>query len=86
MTPTQKPLAILYKGMTYVFNHTDQKEDESTFMHRCWWIVRNVMEKPTTDTLDTLTRMSYLWAAVKFLGVTYDDDIMSQLSSYKDTL
>lgn len=81
MTTERKTLVVPYKGITYVFNKTDEKEDDNMFSHRCWWIAKNVSSE---NTIDQLMNMSFVWVAVKFFGVTYDDTVMKNLSTYKD--
>lgn len=83
MTRTKKVQVLSYKGATYVFHKTDDKEEETVFSHRCWWIVKNHKMIPD-ETLEVLIQLSHIWASVKFLGVMYDDDIMMQLSLHRD--
>ena len=77
-------IVLSYKGNTYVFQKTDKTETSSIFQDRCWWIVKNMCKITTVDSKSTLYKMSYIWSAVKNLGVQYDESIMEKLSQYNN--
>lgn len=78
----KKVLVIPFKGQSYVFHKTYALETDEMFLQRCWWVVKNITD---TVSITDLLNLSHMWAAVKFLGVAYDDDIMTKISQCTDT-
>lgn len=73
---------ITYNGNLYVFNETDYDIvalTDEMFISRCWFIAKNIHKyKNKVCYLETLANV---WINVKYLGVSYDADIMQEISS-----
>lgn len=72
---------IKFGGRFYAFTkNEDDQETQESFWDRCWFIVKN-MNKHSHD-YSYLEKISKIWANVKHLGVSYNDDIMSTLKEF----
>lgn len=68
---------IQYNGKHYVFYNL-RNESEMMFQERTWIIVKNIHKFASLSDLEAL---SFIWINHKFLGVTYDEDIMERLKT-----
>lgn len=75
-------LVISYKGDIYKFNKKDETETPTMFRDRCWWIVKNIDNK--NHDIDKLTYLSNIYVSMKYYGVSYDDNVMETMSTFKD--
>lgn len=67
---------IAYKGNMYTFEKNENELNPDAFMSRCWFIVKNI---DMYDDYDYLVSLSHIWANHKFLGVSYDCNIMKEV-------
>lgn len=75
-------LVISYKGYIYRFNKNDETETAAIFRDRCWWIIKNIENKDYN--LDKLVSLSKIYIAMKYHGVSYDENIMEIMKDFKD--
>ena len=75
-------LVISYKGYIYKFIKKDETETTSIFRDRCWWIVKNIDNKDYD--LDKLISLSNIYVAMKYYGVSYDEDITNIMKTFTD--
>lgn len=75
-------LVISHKGYLYKFIKSDETETTSIFRDRCWWIVKNIGNKDYD--IDKLISLSNIYVSMKYYGVSYDDDIIEIMKTFKD--
>lgn len=75
-------LIISYKGDIYKFIKKDETETPAIFRDRCWWIVKNIDNKDYD--LDKLMSFSNIYVAIKYYGVSYNNDIIEIMKTFKD--
>jgi hypothetical protein len=75
-------LVISYKGDMYKFIKKDETETTAIFRDRCWWIVKN-MDSKNYD-LNKLMYLSNIYVAMKYYGVSYDENIIEMMKTFKD--
>jgi hypothetical protein len=75
-------LVISYKGDMYKFIKKDETETTAIFRDRCWWIVKNIDSK--NYDLDKLMSLSNIYVAMKYYGVSYDENIIEMMKTFKD--
>jgi hypothetical protein len=75
-------LVISYKGDMYKFIKKDETETTAIFRDRCWWIVKNIDSKDYD--LDKLMSLSNIYVAMKYYGVSYDENIIEMMKTFKD--
>ena len=68
---------VQYNGKHYIFYNTCN-ESEEMFQQRTWLIVKNIYKY--NNALEYLENLSFAWVNNKFLGVTYDEKIMKEIS------
>jgi hypothetical protein len=67
---------ITYQDELYKFeNITNELEDR--FIERCWFIVKNIINYK--HNYEYLEKLSHIWINIKYLSVSYDDDILNEI-------
>ena len=72
---------LQYNDKIYIFNN-NKSEPYKFYNERNWFIIKN-LEK-FENNLSYLEKLSYIWINHKYLGVTYNKDIMDIINSCND--
>jgi hypothetical protein len=72
---------ITFKGVIYTITKEECDEPNSVFINRVWWIVKNI-DNPNTKSIKELCNLSYIWSNIYHNGVSYDKNIMLEITQY----
>ncbi len=67
---------ITYQGELYKFENVNNELNDR-FIERCWFIVKNIINYK--DNYEYLEKLSYICINIKYLSVSYDDDILNEI-------
>lgn len=73
---------IIYQGQLFKFENINNELD-TNFINRCWFIVKN--KHNFNNNYEYLEKLSHIWVNIKYLGVSYDIDILNEINGCIDS-